>query len=330
MKIYNKINNDVWEDTFEDANGIISPNQIKIDNKNILIFCFIDVNENHRIIFENINRTFVPDPNLDTISVENTKYSIGTDCERMYLDLSCKLEGFKQYFIHFLNDILEHITLDFSLIDSYEKVCQEWRAFLYKKTTKLTLEEQYGLISEIYFLILLFEIRGPIESLKAWRGPYREIDFKFTNIDFEIKSTLKNKHEHIINGLEQLLPKKDKLGLISFCLNKSDSDTGFSLPDFVEKAEKFLENYPSLLLDFRRLLNAELNYDITDIDSYNNNRFEFIEINYYHIDSSFPSLTKNNLRADLPKNISKIEYTLDFTNLSFTVFDKTLLENLII
>jgi hypothetical protein len=73
MKIYNKINNDVWEDTSEDANGIISPNQIKIDNKNILIFCFIDVNNNHRIIFENINRTFVPDPNLDTISVDNTK-----------------------------------------------------------------------------------------------------------------------------------------------------------------------------------------------------------------------------------------------------------------
>ena len=330
MKIYKEINLDAWEDTSEDANGIISPNQIKIDNTDILIFCFIDINNNHRIIFENTNRIFVTDPNLDTISVDNTKYSIGTDCERMYLDLSCKIEGFKLYFIHFLNDILRHITLGYSLIDSYEKVYQEWKAFLYKKTTKLTLEEQYGLICEIYFLILLFEIKGPIESLKAWRGPYREIDFKFTNIDLEIKSTLKNKHEHVINGLEQLLPKKDKLGLISFCLNKSDGVTGFSLPDFVEKVEKFLANYPSLLLDFRRLLNEELNYDATEIDTYNNNRFEFIEINYYHIDGSFPSLTTNNLKTNLPQNISKIEYTLDFTNLNFDVFDEVLLKNLII
>ena len=60
MKIFKKIDQNVWEDTSEDDNGIILANCIKLEGFDILIFCFNDRNNIQRIIFENTNNTHPP------------------------------------------------------------------------------------------------------------------------------------------------------------------------------------------------------------------------------------------------------------------------------
>ena len=120
--------------------------------------------------------------------------------------------------------------------------------------------------------------------------------------------------------------KKDKLGVISFCLTKVFENNGFSLPDYVLKVEDFLIGYPALLIEFRAILSDELKYDIIDEDTYNSNRFEIKEIKYFDIVDTFPVFTSNNLKAPLPDNISNIDYTMDFTNLKSNNYDSTFIK----
>lgn len=326
IKIFKKIDNDVWIDTYEDLDGNITPNKIKVEGIEILIFSFIDKNNLPRIIFENNTGKIFKIPNLETIGIDNVMYTIEPEDEKVYLDISCKIEGFKRYYIDFTNKLINYLKEEFSLIESYNKAFEEWKAFLHMKGAKLSLEEQYGLIAELSVLCDLIEILKPIEAMKSWRGPYRELDFKFKKIEIEVKATLKIKHEHVINGLDQLLRKKDNLGVISFCLTKVLENNGFSLPDYVLKVEDFLIGYPALLIEFRAILSDELKYDIIDEDTYNSNRFEFKEIKYFDIVDMFPVFTRNNLKAPLPDNISNIDYTMDFTNLKSNNYDSTFIK----
>jgi hypothetical protein len=120
---------------------------------------------------------------------------------------------------------------------------------------------------------------------------------------------------------------KDKLGLISFCLTRVDSG-GESLPDLVLKVEDLLQKYPVQLLEFRRLLHEELNYNLADEDDYITNRFEIREVNYFDILDNTPVFTSKNLSEPLADNISKIQYTLDLTNLQSIQYHNLLINTL--
>lgn len=328
METYKKIEDAIWLDTSENQDGTIRANKIKPPGISILIFSFIDKNNLPRIIFENVSSEFIKTPNLKSIEVENIKYTIENEVEKTYLDISCIIEGFKRYYVDFTNKLINYLLEGYSLSESYYKAYDEWKAFLHVNGTKLSLEEQYGLIGELSVLYDLLETLKPVEAMASWRGPYKELDFKFKNIEIEVKTTLKKKHEHVINGLDQLLRIKDKLGLVSFCLTTT-KDGGFSLPDCVFKVEDLLVNHPSLLIQFRNILHDFLKYDISDEDSYNSNRFEIKEVKYFDIIDTFPVFTSECLKVPLPDNISKIEYTIDFTNLQSYDYENTSLKKMI-
>jgi hypothetical protein len=235
--------------------------------------------------------------------------------------------GFKRYYYDFTNKLLNYLGEGLNLEDSFYKAFDEWKAFLHIKGSALTIEEQYGLLAELFVLCDLIENLKPKDAFLSWRGPFKELDFKFQNLDIEVKATLKKKHEHIINGLDQLLRVKDKLGLISFCLTRVDSG-GESLPDLVLKVEDLLQKYPVQLLEFRRLLHEELNYNLADEDDYITNRFEIREVNYFDILDNTPVFTSKNLSEPLADNITKIQYTLDLTNLQSIQYHNLLINTL--
>jgi hypothetical protein len=326
MRTFKKIDENIWADTSESQSGIISANKIKPPGINILIFSFIEKNNLPRIIFENVSSEFIKTPKLKSIGLENVPYTIENEGERIYLEITCNIEGFKRYYIDFTNKLINYLLDGLSLSDSYYKAFDEWKAFLHINGSKLTLEEQYGLIAELHVLCDLIENINPMTAMKTWRGPYKEIDFKFTTIEIEVKATLKKKHEHLINGIDQLLKMKDQLGVISFCLIQTENG-GFSLPDYVLKVEDLLINFPSLIIQFRNLIHEFLKYDLSDEDSYNANRFDIKEIKYFDINDGFPVFTSENLKAPLPDNISNLKYTLDFTNLISDDYNNLTLKN---
>jgi hypothetical protein len=326
MRTFNKIDETIWIDTSENLNGIITANKIKPPGIKILIFSFFEKNNLPRIIFENVSSEYIKTPKLKSIGLENIKYIIENEGERTYLEITCNLEGFKRYYIDFTNKLINFLLDGFSLSDSFHKAFDEWKAFLDIKGSKLTLEEQYGLIAELHVLCDLIENIDPKKALQSWRGPYKELDFKFKSIDLEVKATLKKKHEHLINGIDQLLKRKEQLGVISFCLTHTENG-GFSLPDYVFKVESLLVNYPSLIIKFRNLIHEFLKYDPSDEASYNANRFEVKEVKYFDIIQGFPVFTSENLKEPLPDNISNLHYTLDFTSLISDDYDNSTIVN---
>jgi hypothetical protein len=325
MKEYEEIDDKVWLETSEDVNGEISANRIRLDG--IDIFSFVDKNGIPRVIFENAMDNLIKVPKLKTIGVDNVRYTIENQVEKLYLEISCNVLGFKRYYYDFTNKLLNYLGEGLNLEDSFYKAFDEWKAFLHIKGSALTIEEQYGLLAELFVLCDLIENLKPKDAFLSWRGPFKELDFKFQNLDIEVKATLKKKHEHIINGLDQLLRVKDKLGLISFCLTRVDSG-GESLPDLVLKVEDLLQKYPVQLLEFRRLLHEELNYNLADEDDYITNRFEIREVNYFDILDNTPVFTSKNLSEPLADNISKIQYTLDLTNLQSIQYHNLLINTL--
>ena len=325
MKEYEEIDDRVWLETSEDVNGEISANRIRLDG--IDIFSFVDKNGIPRVIFENAMDNLIKVPKLKTIGVDNVRYTIENQVEKLYLEISCNVLGFKRYYYDFTNKLLNYLGEGLNLEDSFYKAFDEWKAFLHIKGSALTIEEQYGLLAELFVLCDLIETLKLKDAFLSWRGPFKELDFKFQNLEIEVKATLKKKHEHVINGLDQLLRVKDKLGLISFCLTRVDNG-GESLPDLVLKVEDLLQKYPVQLLEFRRLLHEELNYNLADEDDYITNRFEIREVNYFDILDNTPVFTSKNLSEPLADNISKIQYTLDLTNLQSIQYHNLLINTL--
>ena len=121
MKTFKKIDNAIWLDTSEDQDGTIRANKIKPTGISILIFSFIDKNNLPRIIFENVSSVFIKTPNLESIGVENVKYTIENEGEKTYLEISCNIEGFKRYYVDFTNNIINYLLEGYHLSDSYYK-----------------------------------------------------------------------------------------------------------------------------------------------------------------------------------------------------------------
>jgi hypothetical protein len=326
MKEFKKIDDKVWLETSEDINGEIRANRIRL--KGIDIFSFVDKNGIPRIIFENAMDNLIKVPKLKTIGVDNVRYTIENQVEKLYLEISCNVLGFKRYYYDFTNKLLNYLVEGFNLMDSFYKAFDEWKAFLHIKGSALTIEEQYGLLAELFVLCDLIESLKPKDAFLSWRGPFRELDFKFQNLEIEVKATLKKKHEHVINGLDQLLKLKDKLGMISVCLTRVDNG-GISLPDFVLRVEDLLQKHPALLFEFRGILHEKLNYNLEDEDDYNSNRFEIREVNYFDILDNSPVFTSKNLSTPLTDNISNIEYTLDLTNLQSISYQNALVKSIL-
>ncbi len=328
MKVFKKIDDDIWLETSENQNGEIAANRIKTKNGDILIYAFLDSNKIPVIIFENVTGNIIKVPKLNSIGIDNVPYTIKNQSEKRYLEISCRVLGFKRYYYDFTNKLLNYLTEGLNLSDSFLRAFDEWKAFLHINGTALTLKEQYGLLAELYILCDLIHVLKPKDAFLAWRGPFKELDFKFQNLEIEVKATLKKKHEHVINGLDQLLRVKDKLGLVSFCLKQVEKN-GDSLPDLVLRVEGLLQKFPALLIKFRTILHEELKYNLEDEPAYNSNRFEITEIKYFDIVDSSPILTSKNLTAPLADNISNIEYTLDLTNLQSINYKKNLVKSIL-
>ena len=331
MEIFDKVELNSWGGTFEDGNGIIFPNKILIKGTNVLAFVFLDKNKLSKLIIENSSKEIIKSkgPKLETLIIDNVTYNIESEGEKQYLEITCCMEGFKRYFIDFSNRLISCISDGYMLSEAYYKTFDEWKAFLYFKGAKMSLEEQYGLFAELYVLGDLLKILKPNVAIEAWRGPFRELDFKFKNIEFEVKATLKNKHEHIINGIDQLLKQKEKLGLISFCLSKIDDNIGLSLPAIILEIENLLANEPALIVEFRIVLKEELKYDVIDEDFYRENQFVVNEIKYFDIDESFPVFTSKSLKEPLVENVSCISYAIDLTNLKADLYNIDYIEKVL-
>jgi len=141
-----------------------------------------------------------------------------------------------------------------------------WEALLIR-SAMMSDEAQTGLFGELWLLERLILALG-VGALQSWVGPAGEAhDFRFDNVEFEIKTTSGSRRIHTINGLGQLQPSPGcALYLLSLKTANSGSG-GRSLPEVVAAIEHLLSTSSTQLAAFR-LATSAIGYDATNAHLY--------------------------------------------------------------
>lgn len=112
-------------------------------------------------------------------------------------------------------------------LDALDVELLRWRELVSRLSTAPA-ELYIGLLGE------LVTLRSAVEdghALSSWVGSSGDsVDFRFGSNECEVKTTLGNRHEHIIHGSEQLQPSVGaSLALLSIRIGHADGDSGDSV-----------------------------------------------------------------------------------------------------
>lgn len=259
-------------------------------------------------------------PQMSGLIIEYKTYKkVGFQNPDNYILIKCSHKAYLQNFVLILKEILTvYDTTDLNLSNSLLLVISKWRHFLsIPKLGILNEDEIIGLIGELFFVEHILR-NVDIQLLKNWTADRGEEDFIFENKIIEIKTTRKEKHEHIINGIDQLLVESsvDKY-ILSILLNPSDSSNDISLPIIIAECINHIYNFPELLDLFYQKLKSR-KYDIRDSIHYESFKYKILRTGLFEVNDHFPKLTTTELSKPLNPRISKVRYLVDMEGLSNT------------
>ena len=300
--------------------------KIELDNINdIEIFVSKDSKTYSCLLATNNATEKLPEINGLKISYQQFKKN-GTDFSS-FIVIECENDGYLNNFILILKEIIEsYDNSNFDIDKSVNIVISKWRYFLAAPKSNILKEDEIvGLIGELLLLNKLIDTVN-VDAIDYWVASNGEEDFIFNTTIIEVKSTQKDKHEHIINGIDQLAfnPLKRKF-ILSIIFNKSTSTNSISLPRIINDCSNKLSLFPDKKGTFYSILKGR-GYDIRDQDQYFEFSYEYIRGGYFEIDESFPKLTQDELKSGLNSRISKIRYTIDMEGLQSEDFNSTNLD----
>ena len=204
-----------------------------------------------------------------------------------------------------------------SLQDVSDKSCrkaciyrlEKWSSFLRPARSRLSLEEQKGLIAELMFLhrdaLCMYD---EADAIKGWVGPDAAArDFAYGQLFVEVKSKRSSANSKIvISSAEQLnVNSTERVYLYVVELNEipSDSAEGFTVTDVVAMARKAIESpLQRALLDSKL---AEVGF--FDEDDYSDARWSEGAVNYYEVVEGFPRIDS----ASCMPGVSGVKYQVD-------------------
>lgn len=194
-----------------------------------------------------------------------------------------------------------------SAVDSFKE--------LLAASLRMSEEQVAGLFGELLLLDHLMDELGVAAALNSWLGPSgEEHDFGLENLDLEVKTTLSERRNHVINGMNQLLPRQDRtLWLVSIQLTRAGSGRGRSLDDvcrsLLSRARGHAHTLRRILLDY--------GWREEDTGMYPT-RFTHRSVpRAYLVDQSFPALTEPRITRDVPsiELITNVNYRVDVAGL---------------
>lgn len=212
-----------------------------------------------------------------------------------------------------------------AFLNSCKNQIISWGEFLKPSRKGLSHAEWIGYWGELY--ALLFMVHPSFDFHQAvdfWIGPLmKKQDFAIDNTALEIKTSMTGDASHIkISSLDQLHKITENLYLIHLHISQSSDQTGFSLKDLYQKAEKLFENNPSTEIKFidktKKLHNKATKEQLEQ-------KFLFIDQEIYNVpDSSdnFPSITSEKI----DQGISAVKYSINPAALHDFKIEKTIEE----
>lgn len=276
----------------------------------------------------NINKYDIEIPNVNGLQVLLISYKFNNGKVSQFIDIICNISGYLEEFTEVVKEIAKAILENGeSPLDAVNQTISSWISFWSRQRRELLSEEELvGLICELLILNNLCKI-NPNIALKSWAGPLGEKhDFNFTDWTIEVKGTRKAERTHIINGIDQLKPYKDKqMAFVSFLVAKSDNVNSVNLPVLIESLVKnFFKKQPELTIRFNELL-SEGGYNPIHSEEYKKFNVEIAESTFFEVNEDFPKLTSEMINQPLSNRISAVKYNItldgmagiDLSNLSW-------------
>jgi hypothetical protein len=283
--------------------------------KDFKIFIFSEKTNSYSCLLP-VSSTLPKLPEINGLIIQYQLFGEARSEKKNYILLECRSKAYLPNYTEILKEILaEYDTGNSELLTIINKIISKWRHFLAQPTSLILKEDEIiGLLGELMVLSKLIKSHGA-DALTIWTAGSGEEDFINSGHVIEVKTTLKEKHEHIINGIDQLLVKPNRVKhILSLLISPSNSVHSHSLPLIVKEcADMFAEDPASYDLFFKKLKNR--GYDARDYLQYLEYAYEFIRGGYFNIDKSFPKLTTAELAVSLNSRISKIRYSLDMEGL---------------
>ncbi len=261
-------------------------------------------------------------PEINGLKIQYAQYSMPISELKWYVLIECKNPAYLENYTQIIKEILSEVDAEYyDTVKCIQLVISKWRHFLSAPNTQIMSRENIiGLIGELILLDKLIESYNG-DAVNFWVADSGEADFLFENKLIEVKSTIKNKHEHIINGLDQLLinPNHEKY-ILSLLFAETNDD--LNIPSLINKCSLKLATFPvEFDLFFKKL--KFRGYDHRDSNQYLDYQYKLTRGGYFQIDDSFPKLTNHQLNHPLPSRISKVRYTVDMEGLSNKDFENT-------
>lgn len=155
------------------------------------------------------------------------------DGDRAFLDMSTTDERLVVDGYAMLTAVADRIQLHgLAPLAAFEETLDTWSSILARRV-RMSLEAEVGLVGEL--LVVEALQRGGLDE-RAWRGGDREEhDFGFADLDLEVKTTLGERRQHWVHGLEQLTPTGDTpLWVFSLQVTRGGAEQGRRLPELAD------------------------------------------------------------------------------------------------
>jgi len=197
--------------------------------------------------------------------------------------------------------------------------CLEALKDLLSKRSRLTAENEAGLLGELLVVRHVLHTSGEGAAIASWLGPESgEHDFGFEHFEAEVKTTRSEARVHVVGSETQLMASPDRpLHLISIQLTLAGrGQSGFTLPELVDEVRSPV-NRASRSLD-HRLEAAGWQDQARDLYR---TRFQFrSHPRAFLVDELFPAITRPRLDEVIPQpvRVRGVSYRLDVTDLPFT------------
>jgi hypothetical protein len=299
----------------------ITARTLELDiKKDFKIFIFSDKEGAYSCLLP-IDSTLVKLPEINGLIIHYQLFGEAGSEKKNYILLECHSKAYLSNYTEILKEIISEFDKGNSeLLKVINKVISKWRHFLAQPVSHIMKEDEIvGLLGELMFLSKLIMVHNTA-ALTIWTAERGEEDFISSGKVIEVKTTQKEKHEHIINGIDQLLIEPGRVKhILSLLIIPSASEYAINLPTIVKEcAEMFAENPESYDLFFKKL--KIRGYDARDYLQYIEFSYEYIRGGYFKVDSSFPKLTTDELAEPLNSRISKLRYSLDMEGLPCSDF----------
>lgn len=178
--------------------------------------------------------------------------------------------------------------------------------------TRLSEEQQRGLLGELLLLERLLQEHGPA-ALEWWLGPAAEQhDFACPSYDLEVKTTSAEKRRHTISGVDQLKPNPGRpLWLVSIQVTRAGGAEGRTLAELVARVRSLAPGDDRLVAALH-----EVGWRDEDADLYTRGHLLRSTPRAYLVDDGFPAITSERIRSAVPhpELISDIVYRVDVSN----------------